>query len=338
MYFAGSGALARAGEVCGLRPPVVASYRGSSAGAVLATLCAFRASRPCAEAFAETWGAVSARYLRPDFAALRLAALRALVGALAGSPDAIMRACPASLALLALDASSLRAVCFSAADTPEAPLALALAACTAQPVVTEPVRWRGMEVVDVEFLVPPRALERSLRPRSLLVLDVPAPRAAWPLSHPAAERLHELLAFPRRMLDRACQCQTAFLLGRWPASRAEMQLCCLLLLVCGALLPSSCRCCCSSCCRRSGGLPEDQAHVLLQESLDQPGRERGEEAGFLASPPQHFDAPHAQCGGDAGDLVAGLLQVPRGQVPVDSDDEDEVRHFARHRLDAEGRS
>jgi hypothetical protein len=222
MYFAGRGALTQARAACDAKLPP--PYRGTSAGGVLAALCAFQASPPCAEAFASTWEAVISRYLSPHFDEERLCVLRALVGALAGAPDVTFAACPRALSVVALDTASLRPVCFSAETTPDAPLALALAGCTAYPAVSPPVRWGAWHLVDAEFCWPPRAIELSCVPRSVFAVCAPAPSLDWPLSHPAADRLQDLLSFPRRMLERACSSDTLFL-QRWPSSCHEAAMC-----------------------------------------------------------------------------------------------------------------
>ena len=213
MYFAGSDALDGAAEACSiLLPP---PFRGTSTGGVLAVLCGQRASRRCAETVTAAWKKADAKFLNPDYDALRLSILRATIGALTGNPDALLGDLSADIELLALDVLSYSVVRLSPRTTPTAPAALALLACTAHPTTNAPVSLQKWLLVDVEFSVPPRVLELSMRPRSFLALWAPRSHREWPLHHPAADRLEGLLRFPAALLERACICNTAFA-RRWP--------------------------------------------------------------------------------------------------------------------------
>lgn len=140
----------------------VEALAGTSAGAIVATLYAFRAYDPAAPPDPRAWRIVDPRWWGWPFASLirnrssgllRLAPLMRYVREEVG--DVPLRRSPLPLAVVATDLATGQPAVFASVERPsvglgdaEAPAEVAVGASCAVPLLFEPVRWHGRLLVD----------------------------------------------------------------------------------------------------------------------------------------------------------------------------------------------
>jgi hypothetical protein len=182
---------------------------GTSVGAIIAFMCSCGCSRIQLRAAAIEWGRIQNTSLHGTFTDACRSFVEKLVVRFV--PGTMFKHANPSLHIIAFNCNEMKPCVFSKARSPDISIACVINAAITNPLQQSPYILQNQFYCDVEFMIPIRIIELSIRPRCLAIIATIQNNNQWAMVHPAFKNMNIMCSFFDRIFDKHCSSNTLFI-------------------------------------------------------------------------------------------------------------------------------